>query len=95
MPGPGEDAARWLADRHVRLAGGETIAFEQIPAGAGHRRLPVHRVLLVEAGIHIVETMQLTPLLEAGATEFLFVLTPLRIVGATGSPVRPLAVLGD
>jgi kynurenine formamidase len=29
----------------------------------------------------------------AGLTEFTFVMAPLRIVGGTGSPVRPLAAV--
>ncbi|MER7106944.1 cyclase family protein [Streptomyces sp. NPDC000229] len=92
-PGPGVEAARWLADRGVGLVGGETIAFEHIAPGKGHATLPVHRVLLVEAGIHIVETMRLYGLADAGADEFLLVLAPLPLVGATGAPARPLAVV--
>jgi kynurenine formamidase len=92
-PGPDESAARWIADRHVAMVGAETIAFEQIVPGAGHRTLPVHRILLVEHGINIIETMRLHELATNGVTEFLFVLTPLKLVGATGSPVRPLAVV--
>ncbi|MDI1463092.1 cyclase family protein [Catellatospora sp. KI3] len=92
-PGPGEAAARWLAAHRPVAVGGETIAFEHIPAGRGHAVLPAHRVLLVEHGVHIVETMNLDALLRTGAREILLVLNPLPIVGATGSPVRPLAVL--
>lgn len=55
--------------------------------------LPVHRLLLVEAGIYIVEHLRLDSLAEDGVSEFLFVLAPLPIVGGTGSPVRPLAVV--
>ena len=58
-PGVTEDGARWLAERGVRAAGADTIAFEQIPPGAGHALLPVHRMLLVEHGIHIIETLDL------------------------------------
>jgi hypothetical protein len=43
VPGPDVSAAQWLADRGVRVAGGETIAFEQIKP-AGHALLPVHRM---------------------------------------------------
>ncbi|SEF69048.1 Kynurenine formamidase [Thermomonospora echinospora] len=93
VPGPGPDAARWLVDRGVRVAGGETIAFERIAPGRGHATLPVHRILLVEAGVHIVETMRLSELLSTGHAEFMLVLNPLPVVGATGAPVRPLAVL--
>jgi kynurenine formamidase len=92
-PGPGVDAARWLSSKSVRVVGGETIAFEVIRPGAGHATLPVHRVLLVESGVHIIEVMDLRGLAAAGAHEFGFVLAPLKIRGATGSPVRPLALL--
>ncbi|RXS88392.1 cyclase family protein [Streptomyces sp. TM32] len=96
VPGITAEAAGWLADHAVRAAGGDTTAFEHIPAGAGHRVLPVHRLLLVESGIHIIEHLNLETLAAADAAEFLFVLAPLKIVGGTGSPVRPLAVVeGD
>jgi kynurenine formamidase len=36
--------------------------------------------------------MDLSELAARGVNEFLFVLAPLKIVGGTGSPVRPLAV---
>lgn len=93
VPGPGPEAARWLVEQGAAVVGGETIAFEHIPAGRGHATLPVHRILLVETGVNIVETMRLTELLRRGVAEFLLVLNPLPIVGATGAPVRPLAVL--
>jgi kynurenine formamidase len=93
VPGPGEAGARWLASTGVRAAGADTIAFEHLSAGAGHALLPAHRVLLVEHGIHIIETLNLEELAAAGATEFTFILSPLKLVGGTGSPVRPLAVL--
>jgi kynurenine formamidase len=94
VPGPGEEGAAWLAARSPKLVGADTIAFEHLPAGRGHAVLPAHRVLLVEHGIHIVETLALEELASAAVYEFLFVLAPLRIVGGTGSPVRPLAVVG-
>ncbi|WP_327085137.1 cyclase family protein [Nonomuraea sp. NBC_01738] len=93
VPGPGVEAALWLAAHRPRAVGGETIAFEHIAAGRGHAALPVHRIMLVERGINIVETMKLDELLDSGTREFLLVLNPLPIVGATGAPVRPLAVI--
>jgi kynurenine formamidase len=93
VPGPTEEAARWLADQGVRATGSDTIAYEQIPAGMGHRLLPVHRLLLVERGIHIIEVLNLEELAHNNIFEFLFFLAPLKIVGGTGSPVRPLAVI--
>jgi kynurenine formamidase len=92
-PGPGVSAAQWLIDRDVRVAGAETIAFEVIKPGEGHATLPVHRMLLVEAGINIIEAMNLTALAAEPAREFFFIAAPLKITGGTGSPLRPLAVV--
>lgn len=92
VPGPDESGGRWLAERLIRVTGAETIAYECIPPERGHALLPVHRLLLVEHGIHIIEAMDLTAPARDGVFEFLFVLTPLKIVGATGVPVRPVAV---
>jgi kynurenine formamidase len=93
VPGPGEEGAKWIAAAGVRAAGADTIAFERIAPAAGHRVLPAHRVLLVDNGIHIIETLALEELAAAAVYEFVFVLAPLKLVGATGSPVRPLAVV--
>lgn len=93
VPGVSEAGARWLADRGVRAAGADTIAFERLAPGRGHALLPAHRILLVESGVYIIETLDLEELAAAEVGEFTFVLAPLRLLGATGSPVRPLAVL--
>jgi kynurenine formamidase len=93
VPGIGEAGARWLAERRVHAAGADTIAFERLPPGGGHSLLPAHRVLLVEAGIYIVEALALEELAEDGLHEFTLALVPLNLVGATGSPVRPVAVV--
>lgn len=95
VPGVGEAGARWLAGRGVLAAGADTIAFERLAPGGGHALLPAHRVLLVEHGIYLIEALALEELAAAGAGEFTFVLSPLNILGATGSPVRPLAVVAD
>ena len=92
-PGPDVSAAQWLVDRSPRIVGGETIAFEQIEPGRGHALLPVHRMLLVEAGINIVETMRFTDLLNTDVAEFALLLAPLKLAGATGAPTRPIALL--
>ena len=93
VPGVAEAGARWLAGHRPRAVGADTIAFERLAPGGGHSLLPAHNVLLVESGIYIVEAMDLDPLAAAGHAAFTFVLVPLNIFGATGSPVRPLAVL--
>ena len=93
VPGVSEAGATWLAEREVHAVGADTIAFECLKPGAGHGHLPAHRVLLVEGGIYIIEALDLDGVAAAGAHEFTFVLSPLPLVGATGSPVRPLAVV--
>lgn len=93
VPGPDVGAAAWIAAAGVVAAGADSTAFEQIPAGKGHSVLPVHRILLVENGIHIIEHLDLEDASRRGLTEFTFVMAPLRITGGTGSPVRPVAVV--
>lgn len=93
VPGVGEDGACWLAEHQVAAVGADSIAFERLAPGAGHTALPAHRVLLVEHGVLIFETLALEELAATGAREFTFVAAPLPIMGATGSPVRPLAIL--
>ena len=88
-PGPAIDGARWLSAQRIFAAGSDTVAFERVPDPA----MPVHVHLLVESGIHIVECLNLDDLAAANVAEFLFVALPLKIRGATGSPVRPVAVV--
>ena len=86
-PGPDLDAAKWLSARGIFAAGSDTLAFEKVPASD----MPVHVHLLVESGIHIIEVLNLEQLGRDGVREFLFLAAPLKIRGATGAPVRPLA----
>lgn len=95
VPGVGEAGARWIAKQDPAAVGGDTIAFEHLSAGRGHSILPAHRVLLVEAGINIIETMNLEELAADAVHEFTFVAIPLALVGATGSPIRPLALVPE
>ncbi len=86
-PGPELAGARWLSEQGIFAAGADTVAFEKVPSS-----MPVHVHLLVESGIHIVENLNLEELARAGVHEFLFVALPLKIQGATGSPIRPIAL---
>ncbi|MEZ5269996.1 MAG: cyclase family protein [Microthrixaceae bacterium] len=93
VPGVSEAGAEWLAAAEPTAVGADTIAFEMLAPGNGHASLPAHRVLLVEAGIPIIETLDLEGPARAGVHEFMFVLAHLNIVGATGAPARPLAIV--
>jgi kynurenine formamidase len=88
-PGPAIAGARWLSERRIFAAGADTVAFEKTPDPS----MPVHVHLLVENGIHIMECLNLEELAAAGVTEFVFVGAPLKIRGATGAPLRPLALV--
>ncbi|MGO4692467.1 cyclase family protein [Glaciibacter sp. 2TAF33] len=92
VPGPDAEGGTWLAAHRPRFVGSDTTAFEHIPAGEGHARLPVHKIMLVENGIPIIEMLNLEPLAAHGGLVFDFVISPLPLLGATGSPVRPLAI---
>lgn len=48
---------------------------------------------LKEKGIPIMESLDLENLAAAGVEDFTFVAAPLRVVGGTGSPIRPLAIV--
>jgi kynurenine formamidase len=78
-----------LSVQGIFAAGSDTVAFEKSPVPS----MPVHVHLLVESGIHIIECLNLEELARDGVTEFLFVAVPMKIRGATGAPVRPLALV--
>jgi kynurenine formamidase len=95
-PGPDASAARLLADRGVVATGSDTETYEVQPApdpGEPANPQPVHTLLLIERGIYIMENLDLEGLARAGAREFLFVALPLKIRGATGSMIDPVAVI--
>ena len=54
--------------------------------------LPGHVLLIVRAGVYILESLNLEALAADGVREFAFVCLPLKLRGGTGSPVRPLAL---
>jgi len=93
VPGVTGPAAEWLAKHGIKATGSDTNAFDQIVRGPNFLARPAHSVLLFQSGIHIIEVLNLEELAAAGIEEFLFILTPLKLIGATGSPVRPLAVV--
>jgi len=86
--------SRWLSEQGVRAVGADNIAWDVIgpPDPELGVTLPGHVLLLVRAGIPIIENLNLEELAEAGIHEFAFVCLPLKMRGATGSPVRPIAL---
>jgi kynurenine formamidase len=92
--GVSADGSRWLIERKVSVVGADNVAFDVMgPADPELKvTLPGHILLLVRAGIPIVENLNLEELAAAKVYEFLFVCLPLKMRGATGSPVRPIAI---
>jgi len=88
VPGVDLSGARWLADHGIALAGADNYAFEVVP----DMRKPVHCFFLIERGIHILEVANLEALSRTRRYEFFFAALPLKVRGATGSPVRAVAV---
>jgi kynurenine formamidase len=86
-PGPTPAACRWLGERRIGPTGSDTMSFEQVPSPhLGHLELIRRR------GISIIKQLNLEALARDGVHQFLLIVLPLRIVGATASPVNPIAV---
>ena len=91
-PGINVEAAAWLVERDVAMVGADNYAIEAMPFPEG-KVFPVHQMLIRDFGMPLLEGLMLDPLVAAGRHEFLFVASALPIVGATGSPLSPVAVL--
>jgi len=85
------ECAAQLAAAGAIAVGADTEGCEQTPA-PGDDPLPAHVELMVRNGVHILELLYLEDLAADGVHEFLFLCLPLRVRGATGSMVRPVAV---
>jgi kynurenine formamidase len=94
--GPDLSAAEWLLERGVVATGTDTETYEVQPApdrGVPANPQPVHTKLLIENGIYLLESVYLEEIARDRVYEFLFVMLPVKIRGATGSMVDPLAVV--
>lgn len=92
-PGIDKSAALWLAEKGIVAVGGDTESLEQIPCLDPSNPHAVHTVLLAQNGIHMIEMLDLEQLSRDDVHEFTFVVLPLKIQGATGSMVRPIAIV--
>ena len=80
----GENAVRWLADRRIAVLGIDAIA----PDSAADRF--AHRILLKEHGVPIIEN--LCNLEALARSRVLLIALPAKVVGASGFPVRAVAI---
>lgn len=91
QPGIGVEAARFIASHDVTVIGADNTAVEAMPFDGG-QFLAVHVETLNKRGIYLIEHLLLTDLCRDRCHEFLFVAAPLPVVGATASPVNPVAI---
>jgi len=87
-PGVNVEGAKWLAGHKMAFTGSDTTAYERTPA----HDLPVHVFLLTQRGIQLMEMLNLEGIARDRVYQFLFVALPLKIIGGTASPIRPVAI---
>jgi kynurenine formamidase len=93
--GVGKSGTLWAADREVVAVGADNMAWDALDdrdpeTGSS---LFAHVYLLPQKGIYIIENLNLEELARDRQWEFGFVGVALKFQGATGSPLRPLAVV--
>ena len=91
-PGLNLEAALWLAEREIAVLGADNYAIEVLPFPTG-TVFPVHQRLIRDFGIPLLEGAVLAGLAATGRFEFMFAASPLPVVGGTGSPIGPMAIL--
>jgi kynurenine formamidase len=88
-------AALFLAERRVAALGSDGNS-DTAPSTTEGIAFPIHALTLNAMGLPLIDYLQfedLVPACErAGRWEFLFVGSPLRILGGTGSPLNPIAI---
>ena len=89
--GIGSDAAEWLASMDVTAVGSDNAAVEVIPFD-NNDFLIVHKILLVQAGIYMLEHLDLRAAAADGSYEGIIAVAPLKVTGATGSPINPIFI---
>jgi kynurenine formamidase len=91
-PGLGLEAARWLTDHEIMAIGADQECVEVGPSEHDDNWLPGHCHFLAEAGVPMIELVDLEALARDGVHEFCLIAAPIRLRGASGAPLRPLAM---
>jgi kynurenine formamidase len=90
-PGIGVAAAEWLARQDPMLVGSDNWGIGVSPDADPQVNNPVHQIMLVVNGIHLLENLKLDELAARRAYEFALMVQPLKMQGGTGSTVAPIA----
>lgn len=92
-PGISLDAVKWLVeDQQVMLLGADNLSFEAFPPERQDNWVPVHTYLLAEKGVMFIEQIFLEELAADKVYEFVFIGASLKLRGASGAPMRPIAI---
>jgi kynurenine formamidase len=84
--------AEYLARAGAIVIAADNLSLEQIPSTEDGNWLPVHTFLFAEAGVPIMEVVDMEALSSEQIYEFCFIGAGLRLRGATAAPMRPLAM---
>ena len=87
-PGITRKSAGWLVDNGAVLIGADNMGVEKFPMA----KESVHTYLFAERGVCLLELLWLEDLAKDGVYEFAFLAAPIKLRGATGTPIRPLAL---
>jgi kynurenine formamidase len=74
------------------LVGADNVPVEVSPNPDKQLSAPIHQLMLVVNGIHLLENLKLDELAAKRVYEFAFVMQPLKAQGFTGSTVAPVAI---
>lgn len=94
QPGITLDAAQWLVDDNGAMTvGSDNLTLEVIPHPTPTASyVPVHTYLFAQRGALILEVVDLEALAADEVYEFVFIGAPLKLRGASGAPMRPVAI---
>ena len=90
-PGLNRAGAELLAEAGAIVIGADNVALEQMPSADEENWVPVHSYLIAEAGVAIMEVVDCEEIAAAALYEFALVAATIKLRGATGAPLRPLA----
>lgn len=90
-PGVSLEAARWLTSQGIIAVASDQECVEVGPSQHEDNWLPGHCHFLAEAGVPMIELVNLEELSRDGVQEMCIVAAPIRLRGASGAPLRPLA----
>ena len=91
-PGIGLEVAQWVIEKDLCLTGGDTWAVEVVPNPDKTLAFPVHSTLQTKHGIYNHENLFFDELIADKKYQFVYIFTPVPLVGATGSPGVPIGV---